>query len=121
MTTEIWYRYEDYDYEVGLLGQPSKALILLREFEVLRTTPKGVWLKMGVEQKRFVLRDAIKRYACPTKEEARISFIARKEKQLKIVKDQVIAIESALAQAKDETKELVPTSICNSFSEWLDS
>lgn len=117
--SEIWYRYEDYGYEIGIFGEPSKALIVLREFEVLRTTPKGVWLKLDVCEKRFVLRDATKRYACPTKEEARISFAARKKKQLQILEREIMIVRSALLQAEDTNKELVSSLIFNALDAWL--
>lgn len=73
---EFWYRYADVNTSDGLC-------IMLREYQVLRHTPKGVWLNMptGKDGKRFILRSARKRVACPTLEEAKKSFCARKKRQ----------------------------------------
>jgi hypothetical protein len=81
---EIWYRYEDIVYASLYDDGPGRLVVELREYEVLRHTPKGVWLTLGFGDKRFVLRGARKRFACPTKLEARESFIARKTRQMKI-------------------------------------
>jgi hypothetical protein len=88
---EYWYRYEnrtvstgwDSDYEVST---GSRVEVSLWKFRVLKHTPKGVWLQRYVVygDKRFVLRDARKRFACPTIEEALASFIARKDRQIRI-------------------------------------
>lgn len=92
---EVWYRY---DYTAPYPG----VEIHLQEYPVLKKTPKGVRLdiwfgyKPEKEKGKFVLFDSTKRYACPTIEEAKASFIARKEKQLKILKNQIRDIECAL-------------------------
>ena len=106
--TEVWYRYEDhlvslgYDYEYDR-SWGSRVEIRLREFEVLRKTPKGVWIDLGCGVfsggERFVLASARKRYACPTKEEARESFIARKKAQARIY-------EAGARRAKEALKAL---------------
>jgi hypothetical protein len=104
--TDVWYRYEDhlvstgYDYERDC-SSGSRVEVRLLEFVVLKTTPKGVWLDMGsarwdAADKKFVLRDARKRYACPTKEEARASFIARKKAQIRIHEARVAGAKEAL-------------------------
>lgn len=86
---EYWYRYSDiatappldeWDNPVG----PSGVIIHLNAFKVLKHTPKGVQLDIGWEDTRLVLHSATRRFACPTIEEAKISFLARKERQLGI-------------------------------------
>ena len=106
---EIWYRYDAIHYAPPLdeLERPcgnGEIEIRLREFKVIKQTPKGVWViwKAGIfsdsyEEKRFILRDARKRYACPTKEEAAVSFRARKKRQICMLKAQLRDAERALA------------------------
>jgi hypothetical protein len=88
---EKWYRYEDVQYASQLneydepIG-PGRLEVKLREIPVIKHTPKGVWIGYGngILEKKFVLRDSRKRYACPTIEEAKESFIARKKCQVGI-------------------------------------
>ena len=102
MTAEHWYRFEDYmtvptvDEFERSVGE-CEVIICLRRYKIMKQTPKGVWLEYGYEKDKFVLRDARKRFACPTIEEAKISFIARKKRQLGILE----------VQAKDVRKVLV--------------
>ncbi len=98
---EIWYRLEVvvYSYvdewENAYSGRPKAEW---QQYEVIKTTPKGVWLKKGWwGQKRFVLRDAKKRFACPTKAEAKESFISRKKRQISILTTQLNSAKEALA------------------------
>ena len=98
--TDVWYRYEDVTYAAPLneydepVG-PGETRVHLREFTVLKHTPKGVQLDV-YGQRKFVLKDATKRYACPTKEEASDSFLARKRRQLAILKSQQDRVERAI-------------------------
>ncbi|TPL42664.1 MULTISPECIES: hypothetical protein [unclassified Mesorhizobium] len=84
-----WYRYED--------SSSSTPSIHLRRFRVLRETPKGVWLD-DWSRERFVLKDANKRWAYPTIELARESFLIRKRRQvqhLKIYLEHAVAVLTA--------------------------
>ena len=79
---EIWYRYEDIQYappldEFETVCGECQVVVNLSEFVVVKKTPKGVWLRplyptlhLFSDDKRFVLRDARKQFACPTKQEA---------------------------------------------------
>jgi hypothetical protein len=101
MTEELWYRYEDRRYappvnEWDEIVGRGTVEIKLREFRVLKHTPKGVWLEGYFGGKRFVLNDAYRRYACPTIEEAKVSFRARKAKQISIYKHRIEDAEEAL-------------------------
>lgn len=77
---------------------------------VIRETPKGFWIKdpddhnwVGREQKeRWVSNYTKKRFAYPTKEEAWLSFIRRKERQRKILLGQLQNIVSILEVAHPE-------------------
>lgn len=84
----VWYRFEERRYAAPLdeyenpIPGGSRLVVHLLELPLIKETPKGVWLGWGgLGAGRFVLRSAKKRYACPTLEEAKTSFRARKEKQ----------------------------------------
>jgi hypothetical protein len=101
--TEYYYRIEDYLESSGswdMQGEwepgPSRLRLRVEAFEVLKHTPKGVQLRVYGER-RFVLRDAYRRFACATLDEAKESFIARKEKQASIYE----------ARARDARKAIV--------------
>ncbi len=109
---DFWYRFEDYRVSGGIneFGEPdgpSYTEIRMREFQVTKYTPKGVWLHgAGWDGgKKFVLRDARKRYACPTIEEAGESFLARKKRQLSILISQSQSVREAIN--KFEGKEFL--------------
>ena len=100
MTIECWYRYEDVAYSPGAdeYGDPlpgSTMRVHLREFEVLKRTPKGAWLNAW-RGKRFVRSEARKQYACATKEAALASFKARKQAQIRIYEARVCSARAAL-------------------------
>jgi deoxyribodipyrimidine photolyase-like uncharacterized protein len=65
---------------------------------VAKETPKGCWIDVYGKRK-FILNDAVKRYACPTKELALQSFIARKRRQCAILRAQLENAEGLLAYA----------------------
>ena len=67
------YRYER-KYPVF---ESDKREIELLEFETLRETPSGYWIKRKYYKEVFVLKDSRKRYAYPTKKEAFNSFKIR--------------------------------------------
>lgn len=101
----LWYRYEDQRFAAPLdefenpIGETRVALAL-REYPVLRTTPSGVWLDV-YGQERFVKAAARKRFACPTKEEALVSFQARKQRQLRILESQVRLVKKAIYMSNE--------------------
>lgn len=99
-----FYRFEDYGVSVGSeeFGFSSRRELSLREFQVIKETPKGAWIQMTFcGDKRFVRLDARKQYACPTIELARQSFIARKKRQIKILTKQLRNAEEALGFAEE--------------------
>lgn len=90
-----WYRYED--------THGTGPQVWLRRFRVIRTTPKGVWLDdYGVQ--RFVLNDARKRWAYPTIELARNSFLIRKRKQIGWLQSQLDHTKAVLAAIEEKFK-----------------
>lgn len=107
---DTWYRYEDQRYAPPLdeWERPCGAgrlAVELREYRVSRVTPKGVWLG-GFYTRRFVLLEANKRFACPTKAEAMTSFLARKEKQAGILSSRLRNVELAIQMGKELEKKL---------------
>ena len=98
-----FYRFVDYGVSVGSeeYGFSSRREVFLREFRVIKETPKGAWIEVSFAgDKRFVRLDARKQYACPTVELARQSFIARKKRQIKILTTQLGNAKLALTYAE---------------------
>jgi hypothetical protein len=101
-TLEVWYRVEDRTYSTcsidaaGSEQYGTAVTIRTLKFPVLKLTPRGAWLDTGAGSKRFALREAQRRYACPTLEEARESFRARKQAQIRILREQIERIDYAL-------------------------
>lgn len=101
----VWYRYEARHYAPpidefdNVCGEGSRELVLV-EFPVLRETRCGVRLTDG----KFILKQARKRFACPTKEEALESFKRRKIVQISILKAQLRSAELDLALHMNEPR-----------------
>lgn len=109
---DLWYRFENQRYappvdEWGdpIWGARGEHKVHRRVFKVVGVTPKGVWLTFTYgkdhfafdeRDKRFVLLEARKRYACPTIEEAKESFIARKTRQARIYRARMEDAEEAI-------------------------
>ena len=94
---EYWYRFDsrvwrDYD-------RIKTVAITLYRFAVIRHTPRGVWLDYGIEKDKFVLANSRKRFACPTLDEAKESFLARKKVQLNILEEQTEGVKRTLFEA----------------------
>jgi hypothetical protein len=77
---------ERYYREVDGYYEGDKPTISLREFKVLSRTEKGAWITDLWDHdgtyKRFVLDGKGKRFAYPTKELARESYIIRKAREI---------------------------------------
>ncbi len=103
----IWHRFEDVHYAAPVdefdrpMGEGT-IKVEHREYEVLKETPKGVWLNIGFS-KTFVRRDAKRQFASPTVEQALEKFLRRKERQLAILRARMRSVEVAISQA-DEIK-----------------
>lgn len=99
-----WYRYDDVQYAAPLdeWGEPQGAgevKVHCTEYPVVRYTLKGAWLDVGPHL-RWVGREARKRFACPTREEAMASFVARKKAQKRILLGQLRRVEKALKEVE---------------------
>jgi hypothetical protein len=97
-----FYRYINYT------GNQS---IYLETYYLYKETEKGYWISpypdwdeqefkwMG-DKLRWVSKTSRKRFAYPTKEEALTSFIARKNRQIKLLKTNLEWVRTALDQAR---------------------
>lgn len=113
--SDVMYRYEDVAYaapfdETGTL--PGTVKVELRTYKVVKLTAKGAWVVPiyagywhADDDRRFVLAKSRKRFACPTLEEARASFVARKSAQIRIYKARIERAESAL---RDFNRNVLP-------------
>lgn len=102
-----FYRYEDKQFagsEDSML--PGPVQIYLSKFFLIRETPKGwhigtsspaIMKELGSSETHWVSKTAKKRHAYPTKEEAWISFQARKTRQLTIHEQIVRRVQRVLA------------------------
>lgn len=102
MTDGVLYRYEETHYAppADEMGDPGygegSTEVSLREYRIVRRTPRGCWIDLGCGNERFVLAKARKRFACPTEEEAQVSFIARKHAQIRVYNACIRRTERAL-------------------------
>lgn len=110
-----WYRYDDYLESTGYIDVSgewvagrSRVRIRCLELGVVRLTPKGAWVRdFSVDRgERFVRREGKKRYACPTREEALESFMARKQRQEGILRARADDAHMAHGLAKHELEKL---------------
>jgi hypothetical protein len=99
----VLYRVEEYQTAgaVDEWGDPVPGCrgnlhVRLCEEPVSKVTPKGWRLRNG----KFVLASASKRWACPTIDEAFVSFFARKTRQAAILENQLIDALTALNAGK---------------------
>lgn len=98
MEFETAYRYDGLKYSWGTdeFDNPLPGCdirVILREYDIIKKTPKGFWINYckdtGKNKFRFVLSNARKKFAHETIEAAAESFVARKERQIKILKAQL--------------------------------
>ena len=75
---EVYYRYE-----------ATGTLLDCVEYKVIKHTQCGVWIELYPGKKKFILNNTYKKWAAPTKEAALESYYARKEKQIRILKDRL--------------------------------
>ena len=84
-------------------GEPTfhnrlKPLVTIHmaAYRVLKLTPKGAQVEDDDGRVRFVLRDARKRWACPTREEAAQSLKARQQRRKVILTGQMRKTQAIL-------------------------
>jgi hypothetical protein len=100
--TEYWYRYNIApNLSMLIFDEPNASNISVRCESLLveKHTPMGVRLRYPPKGK-FVLNNAVKQFASPTKERALVCFIARKRKQIEILQYRLDEAKAALDLAK---------------------
>jgi len=102
----------EYLYRVFSTGYHVEGRIQTRmeRFPVLKKTPCGAWINTGSDypgyevSKKFVRlfqqdMPTFKRWACPSEEEAIVSYRRRKASQVKILRGQLLRAEAELKEA----------------------
>lgn len=103
---EKLYRIDSVCYAAPLdefenpIGEGRKELHI-DSFDVIKRTPCGVWIRVNSwsDEKRFVNLKSRKKYACETIDDAKLSFIARKNRQIKILSARLRTAKIFLEQA----------------------
>lgn len=95
-----------YDYDKAYFYGMANGELICYEFDVIKETPGGYWLVNHVEEdsltrgrltgKKWISKNAGKKWAHKTKEEALKAYIIRKQYQLKMVKREVDSVDLAL-------------------------
>lgn len=109
----VFYRYEDRREACGYFDESEHyhrsdsetTKIILYHCSVVKETRKGVWIERH-GQKRWIGNNWTKRYAYPTKQEAWIGFMARKQRQYRLLTAKLVSIKSIL-EMKPPTEEQV--------------
>lgn len=88
-SSEFWYRFSERATSVTVDPDAdvyrSEHTVELTSYPVAKHTPCGVRLSTG----RLVLHNSQKKWACATIDEAKTSFIARKNRQIRILSRQL--------------------------------
>jgi len=74
------------------------ALAYVASYKILRRTPKGCWIEVGYKQEKFILDDARRRWAYPTKELAKNSYRIRKQRQIRHCNNMIEAANEGLVK-----------------------
>lgn len=90
------YLYRCYSYATN-----GEMRISIERFDITKRTKCGVWID-NHGAKKFINQNARKQWACKTKEEAKESFILRKESQIKILSGQLYNAKLALKILTDD-------------------
>lgn len=102
---EFFYRYYEmrfssFDSDGDVIPGSGRLEVHLMKIPVIKTTPCGAWIGWTEGEKKFVNLNWNKRYALPTIEEARASFIARKKREAQIMAARMRTAEQAIAVAQ---------------------
>lgn len=103
---DTWFRYEEQTYSIvydaDRESYGTRTELKCRQFEVVKVTAKGVWIRVGWIRatNRFVLLSARRRFAAPTQQLALESFLARKHRQIGILMRQINRAERMADEAE---------------------
>lgn len=102
--TEVLYRLTGNVVATNTLS--PTAYFFFEVFPVVRRTKCGCWVE-EYGKKRFVLDQAKKKLAYPTKELARESFVRRKERQIQILNKRLEEVRTLLSVlARERVSEI---------------
>jgi len=95
-------------YRITDEWEDGRVRIRVNRYRVAKETPKGVWIhrcqfSSYPEDRKFVLRSGRRRFAYPTIDEAKVSFLARKDRQIRILNAQM----DKAKEARDWVKGLI--------------
>lgn len=122
MTDKFLYRYREQRYagsvdECGnCIPRSGNMRVHLEKYSIVKETKCGVWIDVSyslygvgdivpLSNCKFVNLKCRKKYGCLTIEEAKESFIARKNRQIRILSYQLEDAQEALRIIKDETTQ----------------
>jgi hypothetical protein len=108
------YRYQEITYAAPLdeFENPigvGMTEVKLREYPITKKTEKGVWIGGYDYKDKFVNLNTRKKFACPTIEEAKESFIARKRAQIRIMNARMKTAVIALGIMESMIENVNPT------------
>lgn len=106
----FWHRLQAIRY-ASLCEESAAGPLIVEHYQlqVLRETPKGVWLDWGGGKGRFVRRDAKRQWASPTFEQAKEKFIRRTERRCAILQAQIDDARMSISIAKELQPRKPPT------------
>jgi len=93
----------------------DRTSLTREEFEVVKTTPCGVWITDDRFKPRFINLQRRKQWANKTPEEALEAFKARKRRQIKILFSQLLEAKKALAVAEGTSLAVLQLPESSSF------
>lgn len=101
---DVLYRvhyYHDVDFETSY-----SVKLKIKEYPIIKLTPKGCWIRLNQTDKKFVLLSARKKYANEAIKEAYESFILRKQRHNDILLTTIENNKDAISLAKEKLEEI---------------
>jgi hypothetical protein len=109
-----YYHSTDHDGEYSGTSTLTNVTVELREFKVLKTTPKGAWIhlyswfpfpetepdQVPKNCRKWVMLNSRRKWACKTKEEALKQFLIRKRYHLSHLEREREVVAKAIEAAK---------------------
>ena len=98
---EKYYRYSvrhsfSLHDECDVLLSTNRVDVEFKEYDVLSYTSCGVWISLGFGHKKFVNTKVKNKWACSYIEEARESFLNRKNNEIKVLEAKIARVNKAI-------------------------
>lgn len=102
------YRYEKYcnDETLRDWDNNSNVRVRLKEFTVLKETPKGYWIDTGNKSKKWVGKDSKSPFAVLSIEQALENFVLRQQRSIRIMQHQIEFAKLGIACAKQHQEKV---------------